>query len=986
MALPINLQNIDYSKSGFVSGFNNDLIGKALLYKQEKYDKSREELQGFVNDLSGIDLAKPEDRRYFEDKLKILQTEVNRVGMGDLSRTGVKEHLESYIGQAADDKVLNGYSSTIQVNRYVQESQKLKEKHPELWNQKNYEFGLQNVNAWMSDGKAGTSVSDYKNNWSGSGVGSVIPYTDLNKKVIDILKNTKPDIKVVSTPYGVQFLNSKYEVLAPQEIKDIMDNLIYTDPQIAQQVKINSWGQYKDIPDEAVSPMVKNSYEQQRNTIQETITKQQNQMSKLSANEKINAQNYISNLQHRLNGINTDLNNWDATYETNSATYKQDLYKQDMTSGFISMFAKNNLIDISSITDEGALEVLKNKNSLARQRMGEVEKMMLEAGAAGDTGKMIDIGRTADAMGVSSSPVLNPFTGKKMSWEQWAQGLSSTMGVPTAGETPTDPKKAPEVSEELKKEKQINQTSYNQLKQKLKNVNPDIFLKEDISNLTDVLNTLNNSLTNSVADEALKTEIVNQLGAYSIQRKSTDRKVEKATQSLEEQAKANPGERIPMGDGRYTWWEDGQLKYQDRASILEGTKYYGGSALSEIGRVFAKTYQDITSNISLPNLTPRKGDKAIVLNQALNNPETYINNLIGETPVSDYELITRKKNLITKLNNLKQTGASDVSQLSWSRANDIYNEIDNLVSAGESNRLRVGSLDNRELKQNQGFGYAISSDELKNIVRTSFDNGTLGGKGLEIFEQTLAEDYNKGGSGYGVKTIDFNDARIYKNRDAASVFRQIMKTNIDFEKDKFKADVIISPTTTEFTLKLPEEIDNGIITKWADPIKETVPNSELMKYPFYAQKISDYTQPILIEEKNKQAIQMLNNEEQDFGKNASINLEKGIIKDEKGNPLQSYTINFKHYSQDPSKFIVEIKTEDKTDLTEVKKRLSANKTFNFDKGFDDLGVYLGYTDKPMEIVDNVSNFIKYYESVLNTEIPLGRTDRILSAHYKYLKQ
>jgi len=197
----------------------------ALAARQQKFDAEYAKFEAFASNLADIDLAKAEDAKYFENNLKTVYDEIRKAGgVGDLSLTGASR-IKSYIGQAADDRVVNGYVGTKQMRAYDAEWAKIKEDNPELYNEANYQFGRVNINSWLTDNQVGTKLSSYKDSETGIvGAGPVTPYTDVWEIAKDILKEKKPNITIVQTKRGVQFINEKRETISEQEVESILEN------------------------------------------------------------------------------------------------------------------------------------------------------------------------------------------------------------------------------------------------------------------------------------------------------------------------------------------------------------------------------------------------------------------------------------------------------------------------------------------------------------------------------------------------------------------------------------------------------------------------------------------------------------------------------------------------------------------------------------------------------------------------------------------
>lgn len=234
------LAPVDYSRYAYRSGWNNELLGRALMYKQEKYDEGYDKLQTYYQNVLSIDLAREQDREYFHERLKRLQNEVVQVGMGDLGRPGVAENIASHIAQAADDKVLNGYIGTLAGQKIKSQAQQTFEKDPERYSDLNLSYSLQDYNKWLQNPTVGAAYTGGTN---------YVPYTDIVEQAREIIKELEPNAYVDFNKTSGEFTFRKQngEYLSDQTIKSALEATIMKDPNVVQQININAWGQFRGV-------------------------------------------------------------------------------------------------------------------------------------------------------------------------------------------------------------------------------------------------------------------------------------------------------------------------------------------------------------------------------------------------------------------------------------------------------------------------------------------------------------------------------------------------------------------------------------------------------------------------------------------------------------------------------------------------------------------------------------------------------------------
>ena len=138
--------------------FDKELLVNALAYRQEKFDFNKAKIDNLVQTAVNLDLAKIGDKEYFSARLESIEDAINRFGTGDLSLDSRSDYLASYISQAMDEKVFNGYAGTLARNNIMAGAAKAKEDG--TFTQGNLNFSLKENDAWLNDGKVGSQYTD----------------------------------------------------------------------------------------------------------------------------------------------------------------------------------------------------------------------------------------------------------------------------------------------------------------------------------------------------------------------------------------------------------------------------------------------------------------------------------------------------------------------------------------------------------------------------------------------------------------------------------------------------------------------------------------------------------------------------------------------------------------------------------------------------------------------------------------------------------
>jgi len=307
----------------YVENWDKDLVQKALMYKQGKYDLNRQKIQSTINSAISLDLAKDEDADYLYGKLKETLDVVNQYGSGDLSLDSRTDYLQGHISSVADDNVMNGYLGTLKLRNIQKEAAAAKKDG--LYSDLNFAYSMQDAQKWLTDGTVG---SEY------SGNSSYVPYSDNNKKFLDIIKELKPNVTAVRRPNGQYEYYSENEVIEPATIKGAIELLLDSDPMAARQMQVNAWGQFQGMDDNTFFANVGTTVNSLRNGVQEDIKKLEQQKDKIGNNTNPKA----IELQKLIDYQNEQLK-YVEKLSTDRTALENFIYKKSTLNGYADVFA-----------------------------------------------------------------------------------------------------------------------------------------------------------------------------------------------------------------------------------------------------------------------------------------------------------------------------------------------------------------------------------------------------------------------------------------------------------------------------------------------------------------------------------------------------------------------------------------------------------------------------------------------------------------------
>jgi hypothetical protein len=291
---------------------------KVGMYKQQKYDEGVQKIQGYIDNIAGLDVAKGPQKEYLQSKLNELGSNLKSVAAGDFSNQQVVNSVGGMAAQLIKDPIIqSAVSSTQRIRKgmgELEEARKAGKSH-----KNNEDKFNSDVNDWLNDGSLESSF-----------LGRYTPYTDYRKKEIELAKEIEKIDRTVEIPWvrdaqgNTIYFNDKGEgSLDPTKGQKRMDydmlevtvkgkpaekilalfNTTFDDND-EQQMRIDSWAKYRGKGVETFAPDINRTFELKKKILEKESANLTIDLNKpdISATEK-------ANMQARLNDINTALSN-----------------------------------------------------------------------------------------------------------------------------------------------------------------------------------------------------------------------------------------------------------------------------------------------------------------------------------------------------------------------------------------------------------------------------------------------------------------------------------------------------------------------------------------------------------------------------------------------------------------------------------------------------------------------------------------------------
>jgi hypothetical protein len=158
---------------------------KVGTYKQEKYEEGIKKIQGYIDNIAGLDIYKDIHKEYLQSKLNELGNNLTKVAAGDFSNFQLVNSVSGMATQLIKDPIIQGAVSSTAKIRKSQEMLDADEKAGTLAPENKTHWSKQ-VNSWADDG-------DLKSGFNGS----YFKYRDVFKKLGEIAKSVGEDSTIV---------------------------------------------------------------------------------------------------------------------------------------------------------------------------------------------------------------------------------------------------------------------------------------------------------------------------------------------------------------------------------------------------------------------------------------------------------------------------------------------------------------------------------------------------------------------------------------------------------------------------------------------------------------------------------------------------------------------------------------------------------------------------------------------------------------------
>jgi hypothetical protein len=152
-----------------------ELMAKVGMAKQAQYDQGIQKVQSYIDNVAGMDIAHDADKVYLQSKLGELGNRLKTVAAGDFSNQQLVSSVGGMTTQIVKDPIIQEALASTAYYKKGNAAMEEARKKGNIGASNAYVFNKQ-AQEWLANPEAGAKFR-----------GTYTPYTDVNKKVIDVI-------------------------------------------------------------------------------------------------------------------------------------------------------------------------------------------------------------------------------------------------------------------------------------------------------------------------------------------------------------------------------------------------------------------------------------------------------------------------------------------------------------------------------------------------------------------------------------------------------------------------------------------------------------------------------------------------------------------------------------------------------------------------------------------------------------------------------
>lgn len=314
-----------------------DAMRTVGMYKQQQFQQGIQAVQGQIDSLLGLPLAKSETQQYVKEQVGRLQSSLKQSVAGDFSDQRIINQIDGVAAKIGNDPIVqNGVQSTARIQKGMANLEQSKKDGK--WSIQNEEYFNNAVSGWLSDGDVNTSFNS-----------TYSPHVDYTDRFLKLYKETHPGESIDQDSFRVDInpATGEREIkvnptirggVTPAKIRNVW-NLVSSQPDVQNQLNIDGWYNFKGATPQQLATNIQRSTNQGIAATEATIRNLQAQIATNSSmNDPLTSQR-IEELKQSIVNESNYANNIISMLSTNPEAAKSAMVNQNMANNLMGAYS-----------------------------------------------------------------------------------------------------------------------------------------------------------------------------------------------------------------------------------------------------------------------------------------------------------------------------------------------------------------------------------------------------------------------------------------------------------------------------------------------------------------------------------------------------------------------------------------------------------------------------------------------------------------------
>jgi hypothetical protein len=252
-----------------------EAMTKVGMYKQQQYDQGVQKIQGQIDNIAGMDVAKDSQKQYLQSKLNDLGSRLKTVAAGDFSNNQLVNSVGGMATSIVKDPIVQSSVASTQRLRQEQARAAAARKDGKSSPENDAYFNNE-TNNWLNDGKLDSSFN-----------AQYTDYVDVNKKLSEIAAKVHEADNSVDIPYqrnadGTLIKDKNGKPLVDEAMlriktkgktaQSLLDNFYDNlDEKDKKQLSITGWYNYRGATKDTFKQSIVSNYNNQKKMLSDNV-------------------------------------------------------------------------------------------------------------------------------------------------------------------------------------------------------------------------------------------------------------------------------------------------------------------------------------------------------------------------------------------------------------------------------------------------------------------------------------------------------------------------------------------------------------------------------------------------------------------------------------------------------------------------------------------------------------------------------------------